>query len=116
MNRISRSTRLLSSRGNDLRPMKLAIAGLATTLLVSGGLAAAGISVGAGIAQALPSWCPGQPLPNPGVDWDMGLCHYYNMDPAGGVAVIGDFLPPGARPRAADPNWCANNPIPCHTL
>ena len=116
MNPISRSTRLPSSRGNNLRPMNLAIAGLATTLLVAGGLAAASTSVGAGVAQALPSWCPGQPLPTPDVAWDMGLCHYYSIDPAGGVNTIGDFLPPGVRPRPADPNWCADNPIPCHTL
>lgn len=101
---------------NTTHILKRAIAGLATTLLVSGGLVAAGISMSAGTAQALPSWCPGQPLPNPGVHWDMGLCHYYRVDPNGGVAAIGDFLPPGVRPRPADPNWCRNNPVPCHTL
>jgi hypothetical protein len=42
MNRISRFTSRPWSRGNDLRSMKLGIAGLATTLL-SGGLGLAGL-------------------------------------------------------------------------
>ena len=99
-----------------MRSMKRGIAGLATTVLLSGGLGLAGLGLSAGIAEALPSWCPGQPLPNPNVNWDMGLCHYYSVDQNGAVAVIGDFLPRGVRPRPADPNWCANHWVQCHTL
>ncbi|MGB9227299.1 hypothetical protein, partial [Mycobacterium sp.] len=76
--------------------MKRGIAGLAATLLVSGGLGLAGLGPGAGTAQATCSpgaavvngrcygpnhWCPGQSLyvsqggPNRDVDWDMNVCH-----------------------------------------
>jgi hypothetical protein len=111
-----RRTRKLPPEGINVRSMKRAIAGLATTLLLSGSLGLAGLGLSAGTAQALPSWCPGQPLPNPNVNWDMGLCHYYRVDPAGGVVAIGDYYPPGVRPRPADPNWCANHPVQCHAL
>ena len=77
--------RKLLPEGNNVRSMKRGIAGLATTLVLSGGLGLAGLGLAAGTAQALPSWCPGQPLPAPNVNWDMGLCHNYRVDP-GGVA------------------------------
>ena len=68
--------------------MKRALVGLATTVLVSGGLA----GVGAGTAQACNGawgacgygpnrWCPGNSLyfdqggPYQGVQWDMSVCH-----------------------------------------
>lgn len=56
------------------------IAGALTSL----GLAAAGLALGAGTAQALPSqqhqWCPGQSMQTPsgpgaGYVWDMNVCH-----------------------------------------
>ena len=60
---------------------------LATSVLVSGGLALAGLGLGAGVAHAYTygpfQWCPGQPMPNdpPRSDgdlaWDMGVCHTY---------------------------------------
>ncbi|MDT5096020.1 MAG: hypothetical protein QOH60_5383 [Mycobacterium sp.] len=61
--------------------MKRGIAGLATTVLVAGGVSLAGVS--AGVAQAHPDgctsyacWCPGQPLPGKVAgDWDMNACH-----------------------------------------
>jgi hypothetical protein len=64
MNRTSRLTSLPSSRGNNLRSMKQGIAGLATTLLLFGGLGLAVLGLGAGTAQAAPpsspyTWCPG---------------------------------------------------------
>ena len=67
--------------------MKRRIVGLATTLVLSGGLGLAGLGLGAGAAQAYNygpfQWCPGQPMPNdpPRSDadlvWDMGVCHTY---------------------------------------
>ena len=44
INRISRSTSLQSTCANTVRSVKLGIAGLATTLLVSGGLGLAGFT------------------------------------------------------------------------
>jgi hypothetical protein len=96
--------------------MNRRITALAAAVLATGGMGLAGLGLSAGVAQALPSWCPGQPLPNPDVNWDMGLCHYYSVDPTGAVSPIGDFYPRGVHPRPADPNWCTNNPIQCHTL
>ncbi|GAB3006225.1 hypothetical protein [Mycobacterium bourgelatii] len=95
--------------------MKRKITALAATVLTTGGMGLVGLAL-AGTAQALPSWCPGQPLPNPGVNWDMTLCHAYELNPDGSVHPIGTFFPPGYRPPPNDPNWCANNPIPCHAL
>jgi hypothetical protein len=52
--------------------------------LLSGSVAAAGLGLGAGTAQALPdgphTWCPGQPRgaptgPGPGTIWDWSVCH-----------------------------------------
>jgi hypothetical protein len=66
---------------NRMRPL---IAGLATTVLVSGGLGLAGLGLGAGTAQAgtpgTNTWCPGQPMPQPAagqppLTWDMSVCH-----------------------------------------
>jgi hypothetical protein len=80
---------------NTTANLKRIIAGA----LLSGGVAVAGLGLSAGTAQAnLPKWCPGQSLPAPHVAWNMGLCHYYSVDSAGVVHVIGDFLPPGAPP------------------
>ena len=69
MNRVSRFTRIASTREaaveDNRRFMKRLIVGLATTVLVSGGLGLAALGLGAGTAQALPdgpyTWCPGQP-------------------------------------------------------
>jgi hypothetical protein len=102
--------------GINVGSMKRGIAEIATTLLLSGSLGLAGLGLSAGTAQALPSWCPGQPLPAPNVNWDMGLCHNYEVNPNSGVTAIGDFYPPGVRPRPGDPHWCANHPVQCHTL
>jgi hypothetical protein len=63
--------------------------------LLSGGVAVAGLGLGAGTAQALPdgpyTWCPGQPRnahmppggqpgpasPGPSVEWDWNVCHSF---------------------------------------
>jgi hypothetical protein len=85
---------------NTTHNLKRTIAGA----LPSGGVAVAGLALGAGPTQAnLPKWCPGQPLPNAHVAWNIGLCRYYSVDSAGVVHVIGDFLPPGAPPPPPPP-------------
>jgi hypothetical protein len=101
---------------NTTHALRRGIVGLATAVLVSGGLGLAGLALAAGTAQALPSWCPGQPLPNPDVDWDMGLCHYYGVDGAGVVNAIGDFYPPGVRPPPSPPGYCATHWVECNVL
>jgi hypothetical protein len=67
------------------------IAGLATTMMVSGSLGLAGVEAGSAVAEPdfapLASWCPGQPLPgNVAGDWDMSACHDWHYswhdDPA----------------------------------
>jgi hypothetical protein len=68
-------------KGNPI--MKRVFVGLATTVLVSGSLGLAGLSLAAGIAQAdgatNVTWCPGQPMPPdfPPSVWDMNVCHTY---------------------------------------
>jgi hypothetical protein len=71
--------------------------------VLSGGVAAAGLGLAVGSAQADPQsqgpfqWCPGQPVPGdyfarvPGIPpmppslvaWDMSVCHTYWRTPAG---------------------------------
>lgn len=90
MDRISRSTNLPRSHGNAVKSVKLGIARVATTLLVSGGLGMAALGLGAGTAHAYTygpfQWCPGQDLPNdpPRPDgelvWDMSVCHTYYFE------------------------------------
>jgi hypothetical protein len=80
MNRILRVTSIRRARvdaaGKSVRTMRRGIARLATTVLVSGGLGLAGLSLGAGTAQADGpfQWCPGQWVPDDAA-WDMGVCH-----------------------------------------
>jgi hypothetical protein len=100
--------------------MKRVIVGLASTVLISGGLSLAG--VGAGTAQACNgafgpcgygpnTWCPGQSLyidrggPYQGVEWDMGVCHtWYRVDQ--GAANVGEG------PRNLSDVWEGPNPPP----
>jgi hypothetical protein len=121
-----------ATRGREQRketPMKREIAGLATTLLVSGALGLAGLGPGTGTARATCSpgaavvngkcygpnhWCPGQSLyvsqggPNRDVNWDMNVCHtwYWVADGEGNVSPQvwdGDNPPPPAAPPAPAP-------------
>jgi hypothetical protein len=61
--------------------LRRGIVGLATTVLVSGGLGLAGLGLVAGTAHAANGrWCPGQDMglpTGPGRDsiWDMSVCH-----------------------------------------
>jgi hypothetical protein len=65
------------------------ISRFATTVVISGGLALAGLGFAAGAAQADPfaaqphSWCPGQALPFNNIQWDMGRCHTWYTVPFG---------------------------------
>ena len=102
--------------------MKRLIVGLATSVLVSGGLGLAGL--GAGTAQALTGpfrWCPGQSLwisgnhvTNP-VVWDNSVCHTYYMVDFGQGNVAQNVWdgpdPPAPPPPPPSPglNFC---PIP----
>lgn len=94
--------------------IKLAIAGLATTLLVTSGLGLAGLELAAGTAQAEPGfglfhgpfpavrgpyqWCPGQGLPENDVVWDMGVCHTWYWVAYGFQANRGQFVYEGDTP------------------
>ncbi|PXW99578.1 hypothetical protein [Mycolicibacterium moriokaense] len=77
------------------------IVGLATTVLVSGGLGLAGLGLAAGTAQADTSssphqWCPGDSMNFPTGPgnlkvWDMSVCHtwYFVRSGFGNVQVSG---------------------------
>lgn len=85
--------RVDSNERNTMRSMKRGFAGLATTLLLSGGLGLAGLELAAGAAHADDfygpgyTWCPGDPeytLPvKDGLGWDMSVCHTYHTVPFG---------------------------------
>ena len=72
------------------------IARLATTVAVTGAVAAAGLAL-AGTAQANPNqapannWCPGQALPFPMIRWDMNVCHTWYMVPGIGNVPMEDI-------------------------
>ncbi|HTX97598.1 MAG TPA: hypothetical protein VME67_23875 [Mycobacterium sp.] len=69
-------------------------------VLISGGIAAAGLELAAGAAYADPyghvggncpaghtcgKWCPGELLPGKFVTWNMNFCHMYYYDYRGVV-------------------------------
>ena len=68
---------------------------LATTVVVSGAVAAAGLALGPGMAAATPAtgttWCPGQALPESMIRWDMSVCHTWYFVPigTGNVQMVG---------------------------
>lgn len=72
-------------------------------VLLSGGVAVAGVGLSAGTAQAIcdpichHQWCPGQPLPNSGepIGWDKSVCHDWYYAPAPGLHVIEGVPAPG---------------------
>jgi len=86
---------------NTAHTMKRVIAGA----LLSGGVAVAGLVLGAGTAQAQPGfsqgteWCPGQHwewLVSPPADWDMSACHNVKVEGHhdGSFTVSEDTIPP----------------------
>jgi hypothetical protein len=102
--------------------MKRGIAGLATTLLVSGGLALAGL--GAGTAHATgrpycpsdpPNWAPGGPPKTSFVHWNWNVCHNYHYGPSGVVdedtGVVWPY-PTGPIPPAGPPKHPGSPPPP----
>ena len=118
MNRMSGSMSLPSPRRNIVRSSKPAIAGLVTTLLVTGGLGLAGLGLAAGAAQADPGlaqfpqfhgpvpakargpyqWCPGQHLPTTDTHWDMSVCHTWYYVDYGWQANVGTGVYEGDNP------------------
>lgn len=127
MNRIARFTRIASTRAGvetNRGFMKPGIVGLATALVVSGGLWMAGLLLGAGNAQAVCSnyppqspqcappegppacydssicsqeWCPNMGRMRRMPNWDMTVCHTYYFAPNSGLpALIVQGQPPGS--------------------
>ena len=95
--------------------------------LLSGGVAVAGLGLGAGTAQAIPdgpyTWCPGQPKsaymppggvpgpasPGPSVNWDWSVCHTF-WGVQWGQGNINNFIWEGDNPPAPRPQpW---TPLP----
>jgi hypothetical protein len=75
---------------NTTHTLRRGIVGLATIVLVSGGLGLAGLGLAAGTAQADNlgpfQWCPGQSMDKPtgpghDIAWDWSVCHtWYTVD------------------------------------
>jgi hypothetical protein len=96
--------------------MKLGIVGLATTVLVSGGLGLAGLGLAAGTAQAEPGgphrWCPGQSMEWPTgpfnqVAWDMSVCHTWWTVGYGQGNVASNY---GPTPPGVPSIWDGDDP------
>jgi hypothetical protein len=94
-------------------------------VLLSGGVAVAGLGLAAGTAQADPvlaplfpapalsggpyRWCPGQRLPSVDVGWDMNVCHtWYRVN--NGQGNVGHDIWDGSNPFASGP---ARSPSNC---
>jgi hypothetical protein len=104
---------------NSTHTLRRGIVGLATTLLVSGGLGLAALGLGAGTAQADPpgpyQWCPGDSMvwqhdaqrTGPGIayQWDMNVCHtWYRVAHEKGNVPYQGSLPSDV--------WDGDNPPP----
>ena len=79
--------------------MKRSITGLAATALVGGARGLAAFGLGAGVAHAQPTWCPGDPVPGgfTDVDWDWTVCHnYYAMTRGVPPRIVGLKVEDGA--------------------
>jgi hypothetical protein len=100
---------------NTVRSMKLRIARLATALLLCSGLGLADLGLVAASATAaadftqsrgpLPAatrgpyqWCPGQPLPETDIVWDVNVCHTWYWVDYGFQANRGHFVCEGDNP------------------
>lgn len=139
MKRISRVTSFPNPRktanGNNSRVMRRLIFGLATSVLLSGGLGVAGLAGAVGTAAAWPGplpksggwpgcpddpkgpchWCPGDPPVQTGnlrvnpVIWDSSICHtyYYVLPGQGNVSsMIWDGEDPPAPPPPPTGLYC----------
>ena len=71
-------------------------------VVLSSGLAVAGVGLAAGTAQANTrgpyQWCPGQHLPETDVVWDMNVCHTWYWVDYGFQANRGRFVYEGTNP------------------
>ena len=70
--------------------MKRTIAGIATTLLMAGGFAVAGLGTAHATGRPYcpsdpPTWAPGGPPSTSFVHWNWGVCHNYHYGPTGVV-------------------------------
>jgi hypothetical protein len=115
---------VIRSRGTNPQSMKLGVAGLATTVLVSGGLGLAGLGLAAGAAQANPPgcgqydacWCPGQRMPGNGNvvgDWDSTACHDYHFSDQDYPPGPHMGVEQGPAPRGPGMCWSMWIPSPC---
>ena len=108
--------------------MKRGVAGLATTVLVSGGLGLAGLGAGTAQAACTPDtggyscgygpnhWCPGDSVysdqggPDNGVNWDMSVCHtWYRVAQGAGNVPVPER--PGSNENSSTV-WEGPNPPP----
>jgi len=102
---------------NSSHTLRRGIVGLATAVLVSGGLGLASLAL-AGTAQAdyRVHWCPGDPIPGgfapEDVDWDSSVCHTVMVVPDPGSLILED---PGVyRVIAGNPkSWCVRAAFWC---
>jgi hypothetical protein len=95
--------------------------------LLSGGVVLAGIGLAAGTAQAqngftpqfhrpdnfsVPhQWCPGRPLPETDLVWDMNTCHTWYWVPIRGMGNVGQFVWEGDNAPPHGPPPCYGAPI-----
>jgi hypothetical protein len=101
-----------------------------TAVLLSGGIAVAGVGLASATAQAAPvvapqvhnpfptdnfsvphHWCPGQPLPMDDVHWDNNICHTWFWVPVGGMGNVGQLVWDGDTPPPHGPPPCYGAPI-----
>jgi hypothetical protein len=70
-------------------PGEHSVKGFVSSVVLAGGMAVTLLGLTAALAEADPfaaqphSWCPGQGLPFPGIQWDMGVCHTWYEVPFG---------------------------------
>lgn len=97
--------------------MNKKITGLATAVLLSGGLSLVSLGFGTATAQA-DTWCPGgyrfTGMPN----WDMNVCHEYYWAHKYDLNAPTTLFIEGPPPGAPAPGFCGRDlftgiPLPC---
>lgn len=96
--------------------MNRAITGLATAVVVSGGLGLASLGL-AGTAQA-DTWCPGGYMFTGMPNWDMSVCHEYYWAHKYDLNTPTTLFIEGPPPGPPLPGFCGTNlftgaPLPC---
>jgi len=103
---------------------------IVAAVLLSGGVAVAGVGLASATAQAAPvvapqvhnplptdnfsvphQWCPGQPLPMDDVHWDTNVCHTWFWVPVGGMGNAGESAAARAAPVLRRPDLLAGSVI-----